>query len=405
MRKKSMISGLIAALFFTFAFTGCGGGNGDSKSESTDPIVLGVLGAMSGTSASLGKAQQQGVDLAINEINAAGGILGRQIEAVYRDDEADPTKSLTAAQELVDKEKVNFLVGTTNSTPASAVFPFLQESKIVSFTCIASSDAIIDAKTFPYAFRVMIPNGLQANALVANAQNRGYKKIALVADTSALGVDGLAAMEKYCDKYGVTPAAKITYKSDDADMSPVAQQIMDSGADCALFWTLGADGAKIVKALERVGYINNIDIYGYTGIVMTNFNELAGPGASQCASLGIKDWSVADENAQLEGRFLDLYNKIVDTYGAYGTGGRDTNPSTVASAYDCVMLLKWAIETAGSTDPDAVKAAIEEHGAEYEANFGGSYKFSADDHDGYKAEDCVPVDIVNKVNGDLFIQR
>jgi branched-chain amino acid transport system substrate-binding protein len=369
------------------------------------PIVIGVLGAMSGSSASLGKAQQQGVDLAIAEINASGGILGRTVKAVYRDDEANPTKSLTAAQELVDREGIDFMIGTTNSTPAATVIPFLQENKIVSVTCVATSNTIIDAAKFPYAFRVMIPNGLQAASLVSNAKQRGYKKIALVADTSALGVDGLAAMGKYCDQYGVKPVAKITYKSEDADMSPVAQSLKNSGADCALFWTLGADGAKIVKALERVGYIDSLHIYGYTGIVMTNFNELAGPGAGKCASLGIRDWSVVDAKSQLKGRFQDLYGKIVATYGVYGTGKRDTNPSTVASAYDCMMLLKWAIQTAGKTDADAVKAAIETQGAKYQGNFGGIYKFNATDHDGFRAEDCVPVDIVQKVNGDLFIQK
>ena len=369
------------------------------------PIVIGVLGAMSGSSASLGKAQQQGVELAIAKINAAGGILGREVKAVYRDDEANPTKSLTAAQELVDKEGINFLVGTTNSTPAATVFPFLQENKIVSVTCVATSNTIIDAAKYPYAFRIMVPNGLQANALVLIAKQRAFKKIALVADTSALGVDGLAAMVANCAKYGITPVAKVTYKSDDADMSSVAQSLKNSGADCALFWTLGADGARIVKALERVGYINNLNIYGYTGIVMTNFNELAGPGASRCASLGYNDWAVADSKSKLQGRFLDLYNAIIAAYGVYGTGKRDTNPSTVASAYDCVMLLKWAIETAGKTDPDAVKSVIETQGSKYQGNFGDTYKFSATDHDGFRAEDIVPVDIVEKVNGDLFIRR
>jgi branched-chain amino acid transport system substrate-binding protein len=395
MKRKALLSAILAlAAIFSLG-----------AAPASKPIVIGVLGAMSGSSASLGKAQQQGVDLAIAEINAAGGILGRKVKAVYRDDEANPTKSLTAAQELIDKEGIDFLVGTTNSTPAATVFPFLQENKIVSVTCVASSNSIIDAQKFPYAFRIMIPNGLQANALVLNAKQRGYKKIALVADTSALGVDGLGAMVTYCEKYGVTPVAKVTYTSDDADMSSVAQSLKNSGSDCALFWTLGADGARIVKALERVGYIGSLRIYGYTGIVMTNFNELAGSGSSHCASLGIKDWSVADSNSKLQGRFLGLYNKVVAAYGVYGIGKRDTNPSTVASAYDCVMLLKWAIEAAGKTDPDAVKAAIESQGAKYQGNFGGTYKFSATDHDGFRPEDCVPVDIVEKANGDLFIRR
>jgi branched-chain amino acid transport system substrate-binding protein len=369
------------------------------------PITIGVIGAMSGSSATLGNSQQQGVDLAIAEINASGGILGREVRVVYRDDEADPTKALTAAQELVDKEGIDFLIGTTNSTPAATVIPFLQENKIVSVTATATSNTIIDAAKFPYAFRVFIPNGLQANSLVSNAKQHGYKKIALVADTSALGVDGLAAMVKYCDQYGIKPVVQLTYKSDDPDMSPVAEGLMSAGVDCALFWTLGADGAKIVKALERIGYIDKLDIYGYTGISMPNFSELAGPGANKCASLGVKDWAVANSKSQLKGRFLVLYNKIVAKYGAYGPGKRSTNPATVAAAYDSAMLLKWAIETAGKTDADAVKAAIETQGTKFQGSFGAAYKFSATDHDGFRPEDLVPVEIADKVNGDLQIRR
>jgi len=401
MNKKKATRFLAMTVILSMLLSGCGAGG--KASDSSEPIKIGVLGALSGGSAILGKQQQQGVDLAVKEINAAGGILGRQIELSYRDDEADPTKCKTAAEELVDKIGVDFIVGPTNSTPASATIPYLQENKIINVMCIASSDSIIDAQKFPYAFRIMLPNGLQAQALVMNAKERGYQKIALVGDNSALGVDGTAAMEKWCNEYGIVPIANISYKAEDADMTPVAQSLKDAGADCALFWTLGADGAKIVKAIERLGYTDSMDIYGYTGMVMPNFRELAGPGASRCSSLSIREWSVEPGGA-LNGRYLDLYNKIISEYGEYGVGKRDTNPSTVASGYDSVMLLKWAIEKAGSTDSDAVKAVIEKSGAEYVPFFGSSYKFSAEDHDGYLASDAVPVAIGEMMNGDLYIR-
>lgn len=410
MKRKNLIALLLSAAM-TLSLASCGGGSTPSSAPSdsgpsatSDPIRIGVLGALSGASASLGKAQQQGIDLAVAEINAAGGILGRQVEVVYRDDEGDPTTCKTAAEELVEKEKVDFMVGPTNSTPASAIAPYLSENKIVSVICIATSDAIIDTTQFPYAFRVMPPNGLQAEALALTAKERGYERVALVADTSALGVDGMAAIEKWCGEYGVEPVAKITYKADDADMTPVADALKSANADCGLFWTLGADGAKIVKAIDRVGYTENIDIYGYTGIVMTNFKELAGPGADRCSSLGIGPWVQDRNEVTMTGRTLDLYNRMIEAYGEYGVGKRDTNPSTIASGYECVMLLKWAIETAGSTDPDAVKEAIEAHGTEYEGIFGSSYKFSAEDHDGFKASNMIPVAIGEMVNGDLYIK-
>lgn len=403
MDKKQTIRFLAITMGCSMLLSGCAGKSTAPASDS-EPIKIGVLGAMSGGSAILGKQQKQGVDLAVKEINASGGILGRQVEVSYRDDEADPTKCKTAAEELVDKLGVNFVVGPTNSTPALATIPYLQENKVINVMCIASSDTIIDAVNFPYAFRIMMPNGLQAEALVMNAKERSYKNIALVGDNSALGVDGTTAMAKWCNAYGIVPVASISYKAEDADMTPVAQALKDANADCALFWTLGADGAKIVKAVERLGYTDSMDIYGYTGMVMPNFRDLAGSGADRCSSLSMREWSV-EPGGELNGRYQELYDKIIAEYGEYGVGKRDTNPSTVASGYDSVMLLKWAIEKAGSTDSDAVKEVIEKYGSEYVPYFGSSYKFSADDHDGYMASDVVPVAIGEMKNGDLYIRK
>jgi branched-chain amino acid transport system substrate-binding protein len=370
------------------------------------PIKIGSVGAMSGSSASNGAAQKQGVDLAVKEINAAGGILGRAVEVIYRDDEGDPTKSKTAAEELIYKEQVDFIVGPTNSTCAAAAHPSLTENKIPNILAIATGDTLIDPKKFPYAFRIQLPNGMQAEALVRIVSKQNYKNIALVGDTSALGVDGIAAMKRWCAELGVNPVATITYKADDADMTPVANSLKNAKADCALFWTLGADAAKIVRALERIDYIDNLDIYGYTGIAMTNFPDLAGPGAAKCASLSYLTWSVEPGANRLTGqRYQNLYEKINAAYGPYGVGSgtRSTATANVAGSYDAVMMFKWAAEKAGSTDPDAIKKVFETNIAEYEPFFAGGYSYGPDDHEGFSAEEIVPILIGEKLNKDLPI--
>jgi len=407
MKKKSTISLLAMLSVISIILSGCGNtGTKGNTNETSAPkeIVIGNIGAMSGPSASLGKAQSQGVDLAVKEINANGGILGAQIKIVKRDDEADPTKSKTYVEELVDKEKVKFIIGPTNSTPAAASIAYLQQNKIISILPIATSTTLM-SKDNPYAFRLLPSNFIQAKSLVTIAAKKGYKNIALVADTSALGVDGMSVMEATLKEVGISPAVKVTFKSDDQDMTPVAQKIKDANADVALFWTLGADGAKIVRALERLDYIANVDIIGYTGLVMANFKELAGPGASQCAAVGIKNWALADGKTELAPKYQDMYKKIIAEYGPYEPGKRDTNPSTVASGYDAIYLLKWAIEKAGTTDADAVKNVLETNVNEYESGFVSKYVFSKDSHEGYSPNDMVPVAIGEMINGDLYKQK
>ena len=368
MRKNLVLAVLLSVVLLIAA---CG--KEAESSSSPKEIIIGNIGAMSGTSAVNGKAQSQGIELAVKEINANGGILGAQVKIITRDDEADPTKSKTFMEEIVDKEKARFVIGPTNSTPAAASMAYLQENKVISMIPVATGTDLI-SKNNPYAFRIMPSNEIQAKALVKLAVEGNYKKIALVADTSALGVDGIAVMEKTLKEYGVEPAVKVTYKSDDPDMTPIAQKIKESNADVALFWTLGADGAKIVRSLERIDYIDNLQIIGYTGLAMPNFKELAGPGANNVSVVSFNNWAVDPNQTELETKYWEMYQKINGEYGEYGK--RDTNPTTITSGYEAVYLLKWAIEKAGTTDTDEVKKVLENNAGEFESIFVDEYAFS-----------------------------
>ena len=397
MRKNLVLAVLLSVVLLIAA---CG--KEAESSSSPKEIIIGNIGAMSGTSAVNGKAQSQGIELAVKEINANGGILGAQVKVVTRDDEADPTKSKTFMEEIVDKEKAKFVIGPTNSTPAAASMSYLQENKVISMIPVATGTDLI-SKSNPYAFRIMPSNEIQAKALVKIAVEGNYKKIALVADTSALGVDGIAVMEKTLKEYGVEAAAKVTYKSDDPDMTPIAQKIKESNADVALFWTLGADGAKIVRSLERIDYIDNLQIIGYTGLAMPNFRELAGPGANNVSVVSMNNWAVEPNQTELEPKYWEMYQKIMDEYGEYGK--RDTNPTTVTSGYEAVYLLKWAIEKAGTTDTDEVKKVLENNAGEFESVFVDEYAFSEESHEGFPLEELIMVKISEMFNGDLYIKN
>jgi branched-chain amino acid transport system substrate-binding protein len=358
------------------------------------PVKIGIIGPFTGLSASLGKAQGAGAELAAREINAMGGILGRQVILVQRDDEGDPTKSKNFAEELVDREEVSFIMGPSNSTCAASMYPYLTEEKMISITPIATADTIIDVVKYPYAFRTLMHNGMQAQAMVMNASRLGYSRIALVGDTSALGIDGVGNLKKWCAEYGIVPVTELSYVSDDPDMTPVAQGLADAKADCGLFWTLGGDGAKIVRALERIGYINNIDIIGYTGIFMAEFAQLAGPGSARCSTLSNDTWMVPTPDGHLQGRYAELMKKMVDNYGLLGPGGRDFKAVTAASCYDAIMLYKWAVETAGSFDSEAVKNTLETRIADYQSYYGASFKFSKETHEGFRAEEIYTCSVV-----------
>lgn len=402
MRKKSITFFGPLLLSMILIFTGCSSNDGDTaKGVSSTPkeIVIGNIGAMSGASASLGKSQSQGVDLAVKEINENGGILGAQIKIITRDDEADPTKSKTLMQELIDKEKVNFVIGPTNSTPAAASMDYLQENKVISLLPIATGTQLINPNN-PYAFRLLPSNAIQAEAIVKMAVEGNFKRIALVADSSALGADGMAVMEESMEKYGGTAAVKVTYKADDADMTPVAQKIKEANADVALFWTLGADGAKIVRALERIDYINNLEIIGYTGLIMPNFKELAGPGADKVTVVTMEHWSIAPDKTELAPKYWEIYQKIVSEYGA--KENRDTGANLIVTGYDAIYLLKWAIEKAGTTDADEIKKVLERDIKEFDSVYVTNYDFSEESHEGFPVADITRAKIGEMEYGEIY---
>lgn len=401
-----LVSILAVALVITL-LSGCGGsGNtpapvadastsaGQAPTESKGEIVIGFAGAMTGPSATMGMATKQGAELAVEEINAAGGILGSKIKLVTRDDEADPTKSKTAVQELIDKEKIQMILAQPNSTCVAASQDYVNENKIVQIIPIATNTALVDVEKYPYTFRTFFPSPVQAEALVNFAKVAGFEKIVLLGDTTALGNDGIAALQEACQAAGITPVEAITYKSGDSDMTAVAEKIKKAGTDCILAWTLGADGAKIVSSLSRIGYMDQLVYLGYTGLSLPNFRELAGDGIDRCYTVN-GSWSVdtSNGNDKLDDVRQVLYEKMVEKYGKYGPGGRTTAPQMVASAYDAVYLYKWAAETAGSFDPDGIKTALETKISEYPHRFGyaDNYRFSPTNHEAISGLDLFPV--------------
>ncbi len=397
MRKnKPFIVLLTLVLMMTLVLSGCGGTaeTPDNDEEAAGEVIIGYVGPMTGPSATMGTATKQGAELAIEEINALGGIMGSTIQFVTRDDEADPTKSKTAVEELIDREKVQMMIGQPNSTSVAAAEDYVNQNKIIQILNIATNTALIDPEKYPYTFRTFFPSPVQAEALVNIAKEAGFKNIVLLGDTTALGNDGIAALQAACEAAGVTPVEAITYKSGDADMTPVAEKIKSAGTDCILAWTLGADGAKIVSALSRIGYMDSLTYLGYTGLTLPNFRELAGDGVDRCFTLN-GSWSVdaASGQVQLDDARQALYDKIVEKYGKYGAGERTTTPWMIASGYDAIYLYKWAVETAGSFDADAVKEVLETKISDYDMKIGqtDTYRFSAENHEAISGKDLLPV--------------
>lgn len=362
-------------------FAGCGQKSGQSQGESKKEILIGAVGAMTGQSAQLGGNLRQGVDLAVEEINAAGGINGRLLKVIYRDDEADPTKSLNAVQELITKEKVSAIIGPTNTTCALAVQPFISQSKIPHINGGCTGTELVDPQKYPFSFRTILNNRDQAEAMVNYAVNeRGWKRVAIVHDTTALGVGGAADLKYFLNKLGISPVAEVTYTVGEQDMTAQALALKEARPDVALFWTLGVDGARLAKAMQKIDYLPpKLNVLGYTGLGLKALRDLAGDAAKDfmCINAASFVYTPGKPLPERISKFLDALDK------KYGTQ-RDTMPYPTATHYDGVKLLAEAMKKAGPDNPEKIKEALEGI-----SNFEGvadTYSFSPTDHDGSSPE-------------------
>lgn len=403
-RIKNAVCLVLVVLLSITMFVSC-----EKKQE---VFKIGFCGALTGNSAIAGKAVVNAIETALREINEQGGINGMKVEFVYRDDESDATKNLTGVEELLYKEKVDLMFGAVNSGSCSASLAMVCEAKIPELITDATSASLIDEQKYPFVFRNVLTNDIQAESLVKLAKEGDFKRIVVIGDTTDLGQDGFKNTREFAKQYNLEIVEYIPYTANDADLTAVAQSINNAKADCVIAWSYAADAAKIVKALDRIDILKRLKIYGYSGFVTTKFNEMvAGIDCSNIYCVSGLSGFVLEPNAnKLEGKFQNYYNKLTNLYGEYKLdgSGRTTTITRFMRAYDSVYMIKWLIEEkTKSKDGTAIKEAIEKYGSDYDSLWSNhSYMYSVDNHEGFNVNDACMIitapPLVNEyVQGDI----
>lgn len=225
-----------------------------SMAVAADPIKIGVSGPFTGGSSSMGVSMRDGVRLAAAEINKAGGVLGRQIVLVERDEEAKNERGVQVAQELINKEKVVATVGYINTGVALASQRFYQDAKIPVFNNVATGTVITEQFKPPqypdnYVFRNSAKDSIQAPMIVEEAiTRRGFKKPAILADSTNYGQLGREDLEKALKAKGITPVAVEKFNIKDVDMTAQLLKAKQAGADVILTYGISPELAQIGRA-------------------------------------------------------------------------------------------------------------------------------------------------------------
>ena len=336
---------LLAAVAFVGAL-------GFGQAYAADPIKIGVSGPFTGGSSSMGVSMRDGVKLAIDEINKAGGVLGRPIEGVFRDDEARNELGVQIAQELINKEHVVADVGFINTGVALASQRFYQEAEIPVINNVATGTVISSQfakERSNYVFRTAASDAIQAPMIVDEAvTRRGLKKPAILADSTNYGQLGRADLEKALEAKGVKPVAEEKFNIGDTDMTSQLLRAKEAGADVILTYGIGPELAQIANGMAKLGW--KVPIVGSWTLSMSSFIDTAGKNGDGAV---MPQTFIQLANTPKRAAFIKAYQD------AYKTD-RMPSPVSAAQGYDSIYLLAAAIKQADSTDGRKIRAALED---------------------------------------------
>ena len=324
-----------------------------SAAFAQDTIKIGVIGPFTGGSSSMGVSMRDGVTLAANQINAAGGVLGKKIELVLRDDEAKNERGVEIAQEFINNTKVVAAVGYINTGVALASQRFFQEAKIPVINNVATGTLVthqFDKEPDNFVFRNAAADAIQAPMIVEEAvTRRGFKKVAILADSTAYGDLGRKDLTAALEAKGVTPVASEKFNIKDTDMTAQLLKAKAAGAEVILTYAIGPELASIANSMAKIGWKK--PMIGSWTLSMANFIDTAGKNGNGAM---MPQTFIQDPNTPTRKAFIDDYLKEFKP-----KKGRIDSPVSAAQGYDSIYLLAAAIKQAGSTDGVKIKEALE----------------------------------------------
>lgn len=334
--------GFVAAAFAATLATGA---------FAADAIKIGLSGPFTGGSSPMGVSMRDGVKLAAQEINAKGGVLGRQIQLVERDDEAKNERGVQVSQELINKEKVVATVGYINTGVALASQRFYQEAKIPVMNNVATGSVVTQQfKDQPenYIFRNSASDTIQSAMIVQEAiEKRKFTKVAILADSTNYGQLGREDLEKALAAKGIKPVAVEKFNIKDVDMTPQLLKAKEAGAQAILTYGIGPELAQIANGMVKLGW--QVPMIGSWTLSMGNFIDNAGPNGEGAL---MPQTFIQEPNTAKRKAFIEAYQK------AYKVE-RIPSPVSAAQGYDSMYLLAAAIKQAGSTEGPKIKEALE----------------------------------------------
>lgn len=322
-----------------------GGLSGLAAAQGT-PIKIGVVTPITGTYAPIGQQVRWGLDLAAKQINEGGGIMGRKIELLYEDEEANPAVATQKAEKLFQVAKVDFLTGTVNSGSTLAVGQVAERNNRLIATTVSFSDAITGEKCSPNVFRVNAKAGMQSAALAEwLAKEKPGAQVFFLGPDYEMGRSTVAAFKSAAEKKGAKTVGEVFAPLDNKDYSPFFGQIRSARPNVLYTSVAGNDTVRLFTQMDEFGITRGLTVIGASGTVTSqNIGAIGKVAEGYVTGVGYSTQVDTPANKKLVADFQAAYKADPDLYGA--------------DSYGVLFFYKAAVEKGKSTDTDKLRTAM-----------------------------------------------
>jgi len=372
------IQSLIAVIFFTVSMA--------SHSANSKPIIIGMDADMSKAAVQGGIAIQRGAELAIDEINRIGGVLGRPLKLIVKDHRGNPARGVGNIKAFAAMDDVVAVLGGVHTPVAMHELPTLHANKMIYLGLWAAGTPVVDNGFEPnYVFRVSVRDQFAGAFLIEKALKRGFTRIALALEKTGWGRSNEKAMKAALFNAGLTPVETAWFHWGAKNMDKAVNQLLKSKPDVMLLVANAPEGLSIVRAMATQPTANRIPIISHWGITGGDFYALSKGSLDQVDLSFLQTYSFInprypERSEKLVKAYIERYSDVSSAKGIFA-------PTGTAHAYDIIHMLAKAITKAGTIERSKVQIAMENLG-----NYQGLLRdyrppFNATRHDALDSSD------------------
>jgi branched-chain amino acid transport system substrate-binding protein len=358
-----------------------------------DTIKIGVTQPLTGAFAASGNYVTQGAKIAEEEINKAGGVLGKKIELIVEDNKSNPTEAVATAEKLIVKDKVPVMLGAWSSTLTLAVMPKLEEYKVPMVVETSSSGKITTSGN-PYIFRISPTSEMEAVAFTPLFKKMAIQNVAFLSTNNDFGLGAANEFAKAAEKEGVKVVARETMDPKATDFSAQLAKIKASGADTVFVTTAVEQATLILKQAKDQQLTARIITTGGS-VSPDQLIAQAGDAANGSYHLVFfTPWfPEAVKNPDVAKKFVELWNAKGYNVGGLTEGFR---------GWDGLYTIVEAIKAAGKAEPEAVTKAL--WGVKVKG-INGDIAFIKQGPEGKESAQNVPSVYLVKVDGGKVVRQ